>query len=272
MEQNKKITQKSKKNTNIQKEFSQIGKQIKNYIITSQLGQGGFGTVWHGIDQNSGEQIAIKQVNKEVFKQNPKVKELFNCEIESLKKINNPNVVKYLDDFETKNNSYLVLEYCNDGNMEEYIENKPNQVLSEKEAISLFHQILNGYKALHEQNIIHRDLKLENILRHNDQIKLCDLGFAKQLNSPQETTKTILGTSVTMAPEILLGKKYGIEADIYSLGVILYCMVLGRYPYKANNDEDLIYMIKTEPLRLQRKNIKISPQLKDLLIQILFKF
>lgn len=75
---------------------------------------------------------------------------------------------------------------------------------------------------MHEINVVHRDLKLANILRHNGVLKIADFGFAKELKHQKELAKTILGTSLTMAPEVLSGLKYGMEADVYSLGVIFY--------------------------------------------------
>ena len=137
-----------------------------------------------------------------------------------LRKIHNQNVVGYIDDFETVNHSYLVLEYCNDGDMEQYMQKKKGRVVCEEEALDVFKSLLNGFQGLHEHNVIHRDLKLANLLRHNGLIKIADLGFAKELKDEKQLVGTILGTSLTMAPEVLEGLKYGMDADVYRYIII----------------------------------------------------
>ncbi len=90
---------------------------------------------------------------------------------------------------------------------------------------------------------MHRDFKLANILLHNGICKIADLGFAKQIQK-SSTTQTILGTSLTMAPEVLDERSYGMEADLWSIGVVYYQMIYGRYPYVGLNDFDILKKIK----------------------------
>jgi len=106
--------------------------------------------------------------------------------------------------------------------------------------------MLNGFIGLHEYYIIHRDIKLPNMLLKDGKIKIADLGFAKELKDERAIATTILGTSLTMAPEVLEGKQYGMVADIYGLGVILYQLLFGQYPYIAKNDALLVNEIKTK--------------------------
>lgn len=90
---------------------------------------------------------------------------------------------------------------------------------------------------------MHRDFKLANVLLHNKVCKIADLGFAKQMEE-REIAKTILGTSVTMAPEVLEEKPYGFVADIWSIGVVFYQLIYGKYPFYGKNDYDLLKKIK----------------------------
>lgn len=107
-------------------------------------------------------------------------------------------------------------------------------------------QILNGFKGLHEMNMMHRDFKLANILLRTDKIcKIGDLGFAKRMQEGA-LTQSILGTYITMAPQVIQGKPYGLGADIWSIGVVFYQMIFGEYPYKAHNQKLLLKSIKTK--------------------------
>lgn len=101
---------------------------------------------------------------------------------------------------------------------------------------------------MHKLNVVHRDIKLDNILRHKNTdgdiiLKIADLGFAKELDETQ-MTKTALGTPITKAPEILEKKTYGLECDLYSLGVVFYQILFGNYPFAANNEFILLEKIK----------------------------
>ena len=95
-------------------------------------------------------------------------------------------------------------------------------------------QILNGFKGLHEQSVMHRDFKLANILLHDRICKIADLGFAKMMKET-DLTQTVLGTGLTMAPEVLKGMPYGLKADIWSIGVVFYQLLTGKYPYSGPN-------------------------------------
>jgi serine/threonine protein kinase len=122
-----------------------------------------------------------------------------------LKQCKNENVIHFVDNFATEKSVFIVMEYCNGGDLEEYLDKKKR--LTEDEATTFLKQIINGFKGLHEVNAMHRDFKVANVLLSHGICKIADLGFAKQMS--KNVTKTILGTSLTMAPEVLDEKPYG---------------------------------------------------------------
>ncbi|KAL4477974.1 hypothetical protein ABPG72_013382 [Tetrahymena utriculariae] len=233
------------------------------YSIIEKIGEGCFGRVYKGISLQQKEYVAIKQVPNQKFKETQKVRELFTSEVKILKSVKNENVVGYIDYFECLDSAFLVLEFCDSGDLEQYL--KRRKTIPEAEAIEFFKQILNGFKGLHEVPAVHRDLKAANILIHNKNIlKIADLGFGKIIKDNQLGV-TVLGTSLTMAPEVLENKKYGLEVDVYSLGVIFYQMLFGVFPYVGRSDPDLLKNIKSLPLNLQPNSIRVSENMKDLL-------
>ena len=145
--------------------------------------------------------------------------ELLEQEIKVLKQIENEFVIRLLEILKSKNNIYLVTEYCNGTDMANYLRLKKR--ISEEEAVYILQQVIRGFYHIRQKNVIHRDFKLANILIHNNQIKIADFGFAKVLESSSQTG-TSLGTPVTMAPEVLEEKQYTSKADIWSIGVVFY--------------------------------------------------
>ena len=136
-----------------------------------------------------------------MFSRNPKLEEFTRNEIESLTAVDNDHILGFYEVLRSPNNTYFVYEFCNGGDLEGYFEKKGT--LKEDEAMKIFIDLLDAFKALVEKNIVHRDLKPSNILIHDGEIKLGDFGFCKQLAGSSSMTRTCLGSPIYMAPEIL---------------------------------------------------------------------
>lgn len=156
-----------------------LSTKVKQYTICQLLGSGVSSNVYLAINNDSGKEVAMKVIPKDYLNKDKKLMELVKTEIYILKTCNNENIVKCYDVFQSALSIFLVLEYCNGLDMEEYIRNK--KYLSEDNAVWFLKQILNGFKGLHEIGAMHRDFKLANLLLHDRICKIADLGFAKQM-------------------------------------------------------------------------------------------
>jgi serine/threonine protein kinase len=166
----------------------------------------------------------------------------------------------------TTNNFYFIYEYCNGGTLEGLLAKEKK--LPEQKALLIFKQLLEAFQILNKYNIMHRDMKPDNIFFHNGVIKLGDFGFCKNLNSADEMTKTMLGSPIYMAPEVLKGEIYSNKADIWSLGVVLYEMLFGHCPFQSNSIANLIEVLNTQTLAFPSQ---ISPYLKNVISRMLTK-
>lgn len=199
---------------------------IYAYSLNDLLGSGSFGSVYRGINTLTKEQVAIKLVNFTLGLNNKSMEKLnslkisLHNEVTNMRMIDHLNIVKLLDFKKTAKNFYLVCEYCNDGNLENYLNSKKGRV-SLIESIKIMKEIINGYYCLFKNNIVHRDLKPANILLHNQTCKIADFGFSKVVDSMEERQIiSQVGSPLYMSPQILKGDIYSSKTDIWSLGKI----------------------------------------------------
>lgn len=134
--------------------------------------------------------------------------------------------------------------------------------------LTYLRQILNGFRTLVQEKILHRDFKLANLLKHNGQIKIADFGFSKLLQD-DDYTSTVLGSPLHMAPEVIGGRDYNNKADVWSVGTVIYEMLFGRPPYSAANMVELLNNIKKRPLIMPTNLNPISSKTEKMLIQML---
>ena len=243
--------------------------QKDSYKIMEKLGEGSYGTVWKVKQRKTNLIRAMKKITKNTNSKSETVNEIIN-EIELLKKLDHPNIVKIFEFFIEPDGYYLITEYCGGGELFDAI--KKNGCFTEPVAANIMYQIFNAINYCHQtNNIIHRDLKPENILIVNKDestgfynVKIIDFGTAKIYEKNKNLNK-IIGSSYYIAPEVLL-KNYNEKCDIWSCGVILYILLSGRAPFTGQRDGDVLQKIKQGHYDLKRKPFdKISVEAKDLI-------
>ncbi|RQM27705.1 hypothetical protein B5M09_008031 [Aphanomyces astaci] len=203
---------------------------VGDYVVTARIGSGSFAIVYKGYHKVTNVPVAVKAINK--TKLNPKLLENLESEISIMRQINHPNIVKLYDIKKTDKHIYLMLEYCDGGDLQHFIKKQPNGVVTEATARHFLRELADGLHVLWSLNLIHRDLKPQNLLltepSATSSLKIADFGFARHLESTS-LAETLCGSPLYMAPEILQFQKYDNKADLWSVGTILYEMVL-PYP------------------------------------------
>lgn len=279
LSQSNKISQFIKQSYQKNKKYPET--TINFYKYGRLIGQGAFGKVNLGLNVLCGRIVAIKSFNKHKLKKNEESKKKIFYETNLMKKLNHPSITKILEVFETDKYILIIMEYINGGNLYSFV--KKRRHLTEKTAKFLFKQIIQGIKYMHQNHIVHRDIKLENILIDlNNNIKICDFGIGKVLSENNSILYDQCGTPMYIAPEILLCRKdKGYEAypvDIWSAGIALYIMLSGNLPFtvncqsrtktRDNNTNELqLAIISKDPKPIT----DISPEAQDLLKGLLDK-
>jgi serine/threonine protein kinase len=212
-----------------------LNQQIHNYKVVSILGEGGMANVFLAENVVLGNLIALK-VLKEDYVQHPNIRKRFLAEARNLAKMNHPNVIKVTDLIDAGDIVAFVMEYIDGQTLESIIENKNN--LSDTEIELFLHQMIDAIEYVHSQGFIHRDIKPSNfMITKNNEVKLLDFGIAKNTNDEaHDYTKTGLmqqmGTPMYMSPEQIKNtSEVTKQTDIYSLGVVLWQLVMRKKPY-----------------------------------------
>jgi len=238
------------------------------------LGEGMFGKVYKGYRKSTGEVVAIKVTAKKLLAKSAKKKSQLDKEIAFMKEIRHPNIVRLIDTELTTTSIHMVLEYCPGGDLAHRLSSSPGRKLSETVARRYLRHLAAGLHCIWQSNLIHRDLKPQNLLlsTNNDStavLKIADFGFARQLGMGT-LAETQCGSPLYMAPEILNGRHYDAKCDLWSVGVILFQMVTGEPPYKGRDTPDLRNNIRTKPVVIP-KGVKISTTCKALLKRLLVR-
>uniref|UniRef100_A0A4W6D255 MAP/microtubule affinity-regulating kinase 3 n=1 Tax=Lates calcarifer TaxID=8187 RepID=A0A4W6D255_LATCA len=209
---------------------------IGNYRLLKTIGKGNFAKVKLARHILTGREVAIKIIDKTQL--NPTSLQKLFREVRIMKTLNHPNIVQLFEVIETEKTLYLIMEYASGGEVFDYL--VAHGRMKEKEARAKFRQIVSAVHYCHQKNIVHRDLKAENLLLDADSnIKIADFGFSNEFTAGSKLD-TFCGSPPYAAPELFQGKKYdGPEVDIWSLGVILYTLVSGSLPFDGQNLKEL---------------------------------
>lgn len=246
----------------------QPNKKVGNYTFNSQklLGSGSYSTVYLGVNEDTQETVAIKVIDRRSIADEYMYETLLS-EIEILKNLDHPNILKLHDVLNTVNNIYIITEYCNGGTLDELL--KKEKTIPEDRALLIMKDLLCGYQEILKHNIVHRDIKPANIFINEGKYKIGDFGFAKKVgNLSDPLMKSIVGTPLYMSPECLENKYYSSKNDVYSLGIILFKLLFGRTPWPSRTRVELINNMYSSPLIIPNDE-QISMQTKQFLVKAL---
>jgi MAP/microtubule affinity-regulating kinase len=218
-------------------------KKALDYIFGEEIGKGGYANVRLAIHKPSLTRLAMKMYDKLNLNSAQRQSNVAR-EIQNLSKLSHPNIVKLTDVLDTQEYVILALEYIEGLSLNSYIRRRTNRMLPESEASLLFRQIVSGIAYCHEHLIVHRDIKLDNILVTDKKlIKIIDFGFSTDVIGHKKL-KLYCGTPSFMAPEIVKREEFdGEPADIWALGVVLYTLLCGYFPFRGNTREELFSSI-----------------------------
>ena len=219
-----------------EKEDKNSKKIIDDYLIKETLGKGTFSTVKLGVHIKTNQKVAIKILNKQKIKAKEDLIRI-KREIKILSMMDHPNIIKTYKISENSKNYYIIMEYCDGGELFNYIVEK--EKLDENEASMFFYQLINALEYIHSLGIAHRDLKPENLLLlDNKIIKIIDFGLSNYFNG-EKNLETPCGSPSYASPEIIKGEAYnGFCIDVWASGIIMFAMLCGYLPFDDDDEEE----------------------------------
>nr|CAG4643834.1 EOG090X03P9 [Lepidurus arcticus] len=237
------------------------------YNIRELIGKGGFASVHRAVCIDNGAIVAIKMIDKGLMQAAGMVSRV-KQEVSIHSRLKHPSILELYTYFEDQDYVYLVLEHCENGELQKYIKTL-GKGLSESEARHVMIQVVEGMLYLHSHNILHRDLSLANLLLTKDmRVKIADFGLATQLSRSDEKHLTMCGTPNYISPEVAMRSSHGLEADVWGLGCLLYTMLVGKPPFDTDGVKATLTRVVMADFKLPDY---LSPEAKDLIKQCLKK-
>ncbi|NXA33882.1 NEK3 kinase, partial [Eudromia elegans] len=214
---------------------------MEEYKVLKVLGEGSFGRALLVQHESSSQKYAMKEIRLPVSSSSI---ENSRKEAVLLAKMKHPNIVAFKESFEADGHLYIVMEYCDDGDLMQKIKHQRGKLFSEDTILHWFVQMCLGVKHIHDKRVLHRDIKSKNVfLTQNGKVKLGDFGSARLLAHPVSYACTYVGTPYYVPPEVWESLPYNNKSDIWSLGCILYELCTLRHPFQANSWKHLILKI-----------------------------
>ncbi len=231
------------------------------YHIDQVLGRGGMGIVYKATDTHLDETVAIKTLPGDVMARSPEELERFKREIRLARKITHRNVLRTYDYGEADGVYFISMECVRGYTLAELMEEAPGHRLAPRVTLGIARQICRGLQAAHEQGIIHRDIKPQNVLiDHKGEVKLMDFGIARMAEAKEGMTQAglIVGTPHYMSPEQVQGKQLDPRSDVYSMGVLMYEMLVGQKPFAAPS---LTAVLTAHITEIPKPPVEVRPEI-----------
>jgi serine/threonine-protein kinase len=248
-----------------------IGERLGKWVIFKELGRGGMGHVYLAQEELTGKQAALKVLNPELA-QEIGFLQRFQREIETLSKLDHPNIVRFYEAGCENGHYFYAMEYVEGLSLEQILEEQPR--LPWRDVLGIALQVAPALRHVHDHGIVHRDLKPSNLLLNAaGQIKLTDFGIAKVFAATHLTaTGGIVGTAEFLSPEQAAGKVVGKRSDIYCLGCVLYTLITGRPPFSGGTYVELLHKHRYAQFDRPHKYVPdLPPEFDDLVCQMLDK-
>jgi serine/threonine-protein kinase len=248
-----------------------IGKQIGKYEIQSILGKGGMGIVFRGLQTSLNRQVAIKMLYPHLVDEQS-ILDRFKREAYAIAKLNHPNIAHVYDIEEAEGTFFLIMEYIDGLNLDEYIRQTGLPDLAD--GLSILLQVASGLDLAHQNGIVHRDIKNSNLMIHQGlNIKIMDFGIARmEDNLLRTSTGLVLGTPKYMSPEQARGEKVDERSDIYSLGIVAFQLLTGVFPFDGNSSTEIMRQhLDVMPVRPTSIKSDLPGELERIILKLLAK-
>ncbi|CAD8093789.1 unnamed protein product [Paramecium primaurelia] len=239
-------------------------KVIENfsYALSDAIGKGFSSIVYKGRNDETNEVVAIKVIDKKGLK-TPLHYQLLRSEVEALSQLNSPNIMRLYKVYYTENNTYLITEFCDSGDLGQLV--TKTGIQKEQNMQKVFYGIIQGYKQMKQRGIVHRDLKPANILLKGSVPKIADFGFATTPQTVLTMPNVNVGSPLYMSPQAFKNR-YSEKSDIWALGVSLYELLFGQVPWQAGSERELAQRMATVPVHFPGH---ISDECKDFIYRCL---